>query len=165
MDGADWLNAAVKFLWLLLCALLVNGCATHRQYESADAIAERKQVARTQREKENERNNQTLRLTVRQLYLQDHPKLSAATRKAILKERISIGMTTWDVIAAYSLWEYTSDARLAKYRDIGAPALWFLINRSQTMTGNTQHEQWVLARQKDTQHLLFENGILTTSGK
>ena len=75
------------------------------------------------------------------------------------------GMNAWHVVAAYSLWEHTTDPRVARYRDIGAQPLWALVNRGQTTTGNIQTEQWVLSKQKETQYLSFENGTLTALKK
>jgi hypothetical protein len=146
---------------LLLCALLLAGCASPRQPNSSEAIADQKQQARARRQADNDKRNEELRRATRQLYVQDHPDLKPDVRKAILKERIKIGMTDWQVIAAYSLWEYTSDASVARYRDLGAAPLWTIADRRQTSAGQTRQEQWTLEREKATQTLYFENGLLT----
>ena len=147
--------------FLLVCALILTGCAAPRQPNSTEAVAEQKQRTRTEREKQMERDNQEVRLAVRQLYINEHPALSADFRKAILKERLKAGMTMWDVIAAYSLWQYTIDSRLAKYRESGVVGLWTLADRRQTTTAQVRQEEWILQRQKDTQRLYFESGTLT----
>lgn len=146
---------------LLLCALLLTGCAAPQQPDSTVAVAERKQQALLQRNKEKDKDNQTVRLAVRRVYLKDHPELSSNIRKAILEERIQTGMSAWQVIAAYSLWEYADHPSAAKYRGIGAMPLWTLTDRRLTTAGQTQQEEWTLQRQKDRQSLYFENGILT----
>jgi hypothetical protein len=150
------LTASMRFL--LLCALILGGCAAPQQSNSTDALAEQKQNMRAERAKQIEKENEQRRVMLRQLYVNEHPELSAAIRKAILKERPKVGMTMWDVVAAYSLWEYTSDPQLAKYRAGGVTALWTLTDRRQT--GQAQ-EQWILQRKKDTQRLTFANGTLT----
>jgi hypothetical protein len=144
----------------LLCALLLAGCAAPRQPNSTEALAEQKQQALAQRKKENDKFNEAVRLTVRQIYVQDHPDLSADIRKAILKERLKAGMSAWQVVAAYSMWEYTTDPKMARYRGIGAVPLWALAGQRQT-AGKTEQAEWILQRQTATQHLYFENGILT----
>ena len=146
--------------FLLICALFLSGCAGPKQPYSTDALAEQKQRMLAERRKQNEKDNQALRLALRQAYLSQHPELNEDIRKAILKEKLHVGMSMWDVIAAYSLWQYTSDARVSKYRETGVPPLWELAGRQQTKVG--QDEEWVLQRQKDTQHLYFQKGALTS---
>ncbi len=114
-----------------------------------------------QQNKEKEKHNQAVRLAVRRVYLQDHPELSSPVRKAILKERLEKGMNAWQVIAAYSLWDYSNDPSAAKYRAIGAMPLWALTDRRVATAGQTQIEEWTLEKNKDIQYLHFENGILT----
>jgi hypothetical protein len=145
----------------LLCALIVSGCAGPRQQYTTEAVAAQKEQARAGRHKELERENQTLRLEVRKLYVNDHPELSAKFRKAILKEKIKAGMTPWQVIAAYSLWEYTTDPSGANYKSMGAPALWALADRRQTPGGQSQQEYWVLKRDRNTRYVYFQNGAVT----
>jgi hypothetical protein len=147
--------------FLLVCALILSGCAAPRQQDSTEAIAQQKQRTRAEREKRMERDDQKLRLALRQFYINEHPALSADFRKAILKERLKVGMTMWDVIAAYSLWEYTTDSRVAKYRESGVVGLWTLADRRQTTTAQVRLEEWIMQRKKDTQHLYFESGTLT----
>jgi hypothetical protein len=145
---------------LLLCALILTGCGTPRQPNSTEALAEQKQQVRDQLAKQNAEYNEKLRLAVRQVYVQDHPELSAEVRRAILKEKIRTGMTAWHVIAAYSLWDYTSDPASGRYREAGAPSLWTIADRRQTTTGAVFQEEWMLQRDKKTQHLYFENAVL-----
>jgi len=145
---------------LLFCALILTGCAAPTQHDSTDAIAEQKQQFREDRAKQLDREGAALRLSVRQFYLTEHPTLRDDIRKAILHERLRAGMTTWDVIASYSLWAYTTDPAVAKYRDSGVTALWALVNH-QAPTADAPREQWDLQRDKDVQHLYFEKGALT----
>jgi hypothetical protein len=149
-------------LWLIFLSsvLFLSGCAGPRQPNSTEALAEQKQRAREQRTKQRERDDEQLRLAVRQLYVNDHPALRADFRKAILKERLKTGMNMWEVIAAYSLWEYTSDVQVARYRDTGVVSLWRLVDRRQTTTAHPRQEEWVLQRQKDVRHLYFSDGML-----
>jgi hypothetical protein len=146
---------------LLLWALLLAGCAAPRQPNSTEALAEQKQRIRADREKKRELYNQQLRLVVRQHYLKTHPALSRAISKAILQERLKVGMTKWDVIAAYSLWEYTDDPEAAEYRESGVVALWSLVDRRQTTAPGAPQEEWTLQRQREIRRLQFENGMLT----
>ncbi len=140
--------------------MILCGCAAPKQPESTEAVAERKQRAQTQRADQREREEASLRLAVRQRYLTDYAPANAAIRKAILKEGLKVGMTTWDVIASYSLWAYTTDARIAPYRDTGVAALWTVVKR-ETTSSQTQQEEWILQRRKDVQHLYFTRGLLT----
>jgi hypothetical protein len=145
----------------LLCALILTSCAAPRRPESTEAIAEAKQQALVQQNKGKEKYNQTVRLAVRRVYLQDHPQLASDIRKAILNEKLEKGMSVWDVIAAYSMWEYADPSSAAKYRGIGAEPLWTLMDRRVTTAGQIQNEEWTLQRKKAVQYLHFENGILT----
>jgi hypothetical protein len=153
-----WFTAAVRFL--LFCALILTGCAAPTQPNSTEALAEQKQRFRADRAKQQKRDEEALRLALRQSYLAEHLALPADIQKAILKERLTAGMTTWDVIAAYSLWGYTTDPRVARYRDSGVTSLWTLVQH-QAGTADLPREEWVLERQKDIQHLYFEKGTLT----
>jgi hypothetical protein len=147
--------------FLLVLALILSGCAAPRQPNSTEALAEQKQQARAERAKQLDKENEKLRLAVRQFYVDQHPALSADIRKAIFKERLKVGMSMWDVIAAYSLWEYTTESQGANYRGIGVVALWRLVDRRQTATAQGQQDEWILRRQNDTQHLYFQSGALT----
>jgi hypothetical protein len=142
----------------LLCALILAGCAAPRQPNSTEALAEEKRQALANRRKQDEKVEAAKRLAVREIYVQDHPDLKPEIRKAILKERIKVGMSVWQVIAAYSLWEYTNDPQTAKYRSVGTLPLWTLADWRQAAPGQIQ--QWTLRRQKETKHLFFEEGLL-----
>jgi hypothetical protein len=141
--------------------LILSGCATPQQPSSTEALAEQKQQARAGRAKQIDKENEKLRLSVRQFYIDQHPTLSAEFRKAILKERLKVGMSMWDVIAAYSLWEYATEPQAASYRNIGVLPLWRLADRRQTVTAQGQQDEWILRRENDTQRLFFQSGALT----
>ncbi len=145
---------------VLLCALILTGCVARPQPNSVEAISEAKRQSILQQNREKEKYNQTVRLAARQVYLQDHPGLSSDIRKAILDERIKKGMDAWQVIAAYSLWDYADHPSAAKYRGIGAMPLWTWTDRRITTNGPVQMDEWTLQKQKETQHLFFEDGIL-----
>ena len=77
-------------------------------------------------------------------------------------EQIKVGMTPWQVVAAYSLWEYTTDPSAARYKQIGALELWTLLDRRQTATAHAQpQEEWALQRHRNTRYLYFQKGTLT----
>jgi hypothetical protein len=147
---------------ILLCALVLTGCATRRPSETVDAVAEQKQRAREAILKERDQQNQGLRLQARRLYVTDNPQMSPKTRKAILNEEIKVGMNVWDVVAAYSLWEYTTDPAVAKYKAVGAPPLWTVLNKSESRTAQAVQEHWVLKRLENIRYMHFENGSLKT---
>ena len=150
----------MRLLLICACVLILAGCAAPPQPNSSEVLAEQKQRARADRDKQRARDNEQLRLAVRQLYIDDKPALSADIRKAILKEQLKAGMTMWDVIAAYSLWEYVGDPRAARYRDTGVVSQWNLADRRQPTTSATPQEEWILRREKETRHLYFKNGLL-----
>jgi hypothetical protein len=145
---------------ILVCAFILAGCAAPPHEYTTEAVAEQKQRALAQRDKQKEVDNRALRLAVRQLYVEDHQDMSSEIRKAILKEQLKVGMTPQQVVAAYSLWEYTTEPSVAKYKEPGSLALWTLLDRRQT-TAEVGHEQWVLMRQRDTRDLYFDKGALT----
>jgi hypothetical protein len=144
---------------LIFLALALVGCAGPRQFNSTDALAAQKQKEHAERTKELARQNKQLREAVRQAYVNEHPTLNANVRKAILKENLTEGMSNWDVIAAYSLWQYTSDPRVAGYRESGVAPLWTLV-KWQLATTQASQDEWILQRGKDTQFLFFEKGEL-----
>ena len=145
---------------LLLCALILTGCAAPQNPSSSESIAQQKQQALAHREKQKEQENRDLRVAVRRAYVQDHPELSAEISQAILQEKLRIGMTASEVVATYSLWEYTTDPNSARYRQAGVLALWTLSDRRQTPAKPGQ-EWWWLTRKKEARQLHFENGKLT----
>lgn len=156
-EHSRWLTCFVRIL--LLCLFVLCGCSHVRQPNSTEALAEQKQQANAERAKLRERESEQLRTAVREAYVNEHPNLHPDIRKAILKEHLKAGMGPWDVIAAYSLWQYTSDPSFANYRNTGVFPEWQLMQR-QPATAQSNKEEWVLRRGKDTQHLSFENGAL-----
>ena len=122
-------------------------------------MAEQKQRAQADRTKQREKENAELRLAVRQVYVKGNPNLNSGIRNAILKEKLRAGMTMWDVIAAYSMWEYSNDPRAKDFRDSGVVSLWNLQNR---VNPNPDQEEWFLQRGKDRKHLSFKKGLLAS---